>query len=89
MHDLILAKEISNLVNSLIKKHKFSSMEKVSIEVGDVKKIHCHTEGECHDHDIKISNLKFHLNNFHPDTKFSIRRSEKFEGWKLKDIEGE
>lgn len=89
MHDLILAKQISDLVNYLASQHQLAMVAKVSIEVGDVKNIHQHTGGEYHDHDIEISNLKFHLGNLHPSTKFSIRRNKKFEGWKLKEIEGE
>ncbi|NQU83892.1 MAG: hypothetical protein HQ536_04225 [Parcubacteria group bacterium] len=89
MHDLILAKQISDMVNHLAGQHQLATVAKVSIEVGDVDEIHQHKEGEKHDHDIEISNLKFHLKNFHPTTKFNVRRSRKFEGWKLKEIEGE
>lgn len=89
MHDLILAKQISDLVKHLSAKHEFKTVQKVSIEVGDVSNLHKHHEHEEHHHgDIKVSNLKFHLNNFYPSVKFQVRR-KKIEGWKLKEIEGE
>ncbi|MEA3272209.1 MAG: hypothetical protein U9P90_00910 [Patescibacteria group bacterium] len=89
MHDLILAKQISDMVKHLADQHQLVTVAKVSIEVGDVGGLHQHADGEEHNHDIEVSNLKFHLNNFHPETRFSVKRNRKFEGWKLKEIEGE
>lgn len=87
MHDLILAKEISDVLKSVMKKEGINNLKKVNIEVGDVSKVHKHEDGE-HHHDIKIENLEFNLKHFFKETEFKIRRGN-FEGWKLVDIEGE
>lgn len=88
MHDLILAKQITDLINHLAVKHELKNVQKVSVEIGDVGNLHEHVYKDEHHHSIEISNLEFHLKNFFPKTKFQIRK-KKFEGWKLVDIEGE
>ena len=44
MHDLLLAKQISDLVDHLTMKHELKTVQKVSIELGDVSGIHHHEE---------------------------------------------
>jgi Zn finger protein HypA/HybF involved in hydrogenase expression len=88
MHDVILAKEISDTVKFIAAKHNLKKISEVLIEVGNVEGLHKHGENDKHE-EVEMENIEFHLKNFLPDIKFLLQKNKDLEGWKLVEIEGD
>jgi len=89
MHDFLLAKEVIDQIEKIVKKKAINQkIKKVKIELGQVALSHDgfseHTE------DISIENLQFGLKslakNFLKETEFEIEKVSG-ENWKIVDIE--
>lgn len=88
MHDIILAKEISDTVKFIAAKHNLKKINGVSIEIGDIEGLHKHGENDKHE-EVEMENIEFHLKNFLPDIKFILTKKTNLEGWELVEIEGD
>lgn len=88
MHDVILAKEISDIVKFIQTKHNLKKINEVLIEVGNIDGLHKHGENDAHE-EVEMENVEFHLKNFLPDIKFILTKKNNLDGWKLVEIEGD
>jgi len=88
MHDIILAKEITDTVKFVQAKHNLKKINEVSIEVGNIEGLHAHEENDMHK-EVEMENVEFHLKNFLPDIKFILTKKDDLDGWQLVEIEGD
>lgn len=89
MHDFLLAKEIVDQIEKIIKEKKIQKkIQKIKIELGQVAL--SHDEFPEHTEDISIENLQFGLKSLAKDflkgTEFEIKKVSG-ESWKIVDIE--
>jgi Zn finger protein HypA/HybF involved in hydrogenase expression len=88
MHDIILAKEISDAVKFIQVKHNLKKINEVSIVIGNVDGLRKHGENDMRE-EVEMENVEFHLKNLLPDIKFLLSKNKDLDGWKLEQVEGD
>lgn len=90
MHDFMLAKEIVDEVNRIVKEKNLSKIDNVSLEIGQIAL--AHDSYEEHVEDISIENLQFGISaiikgSLLEKTIFEIKKTTG-EHWRIVAIEG-
>lgn len=95
MHDLLLAREILEIIKDYAKQHGLRSVSRVEIELGRITGEH-HTpedqDNHCHE-EISPENLKYNFNLIKKNSiaalaTLKIKETSK-PGWRLQEIYGE